>query len=130
MKYRSNMFMRRAALLLLAISPIAACNRAEELPPISGEVTFELSDTLWTYFSFESGAVVGTSRFGDEAQDEAWRVRLDWDIAFCGDLVRTNSGTSGIGQGGILRERTSNFYNLTEAPAEGYETDTDDFPVF
>lgn len=29
-------------------------------------------------------------------------MRKDWDIALCGELIRTNSGTSGVGEGGII----------------------------
>ena len=56
----------------------------------------------WTYYSLETGSVVGQSDFGDEEADEQWRVRKDWDIALCGELIRTNSGTSGVGEGGII----------------------------
>ena len=56
----------------------------------------------WTYYSLETGSVIGLSDFGDEEVDERWRVRKDWDIALCGELIRTNSGTSGVGEGGII----------------------------
>ena len=131
MRYRSNIWSLRTVLFILAISLIiGSCQETIRQPAVSGEVTFALSDTQWTYFSFESGEVVGTSDFGDDAQDAVWRERTDWDIAFCGDLIRTNSGTSGRGIGGIQRNTTDNFYSLTEAPIDGYITDTDDFPVY
>ena len=131
MRYPSNMPMLRTALLILAISlMLVSCQEKVRQPAISGEVSFALSETEWTYFSFETGAVVGTSTYGDDAQDALWRDRTDWDIAFCGDLIRTNSGTSGRGKGGIQRNTTDNFIMLTEAPSEGYITDTDDFPVY
>ena len=44
---------------------------------------------------------MGTSAFGDSSADSEWRQRTDWDIAVCGDLIRTNSGMSGTGNGGI-----------------------------
>ena len=126
------MFTRLTAACIWAISLAAAvsCQVFRGPEPVSGEVTFAISDTEWTYFCFETGAVVGTSEFGDKDQDAEWAVRTDWDIAFCGDYIRTNSGDSGAGKGGIQRNTTDNFYSLTEAPAEGYITDTDDFPLF
>ena len=125
------MSMLRTALFILAISlMLSSCQGTVRQPVLSGEVTFALSDTEWTYFSFETGTVVGTSTFGDDAQDALWRDRTDWDIAFCGDLIRTNSGTSGRGKGGIQRNTTDNYNTLTVAPVEGYIADTDDFPVY
>ena len=125
------MFTRLTAAFILAISVLsAACQRTPGPPPVSGEVSFALSETEWTYFSFETGGVVGTSVFGNLDQDAAWAERTDWDIAFCGDYIRTNSGASGAGLGGIQRNTTDNFFSLTEAPEEGYIIDTDDFVVF
>ena len=36
-----------------------------------------------------------------------------------------NSGTSGHGKGGILRDETHNFQTLKEAPSEGYLIDSE-----
>lgn len=125
------MFTRLTAACILAISLFtSACQQTESTPPVSGEVSFALSGTEWTYFCFETGRVVGTSAFGNSGQDAAWAERTDWDIAFCGDYIRTNSGASGVGYGGIQRNTTDNFFSLTEAPEEGYIIDTDDFVVF
>lgn len=122
--------MRRTALFLLAISLLlTSCQERRRQEPVPGEAVFSLSDTEWSYFSFETQSVVGTSVFGDDAQDALWKERSDWDIAFCGDLIRTNSGTSGNGAGGIQVNTTDNFQMLTEAPLDGYITDTGDFPV-
>ena len=85
-----------------------------------------LSDDQWVYISLETGKKIGTSPLGDAAQDAAWKARTDWDIAFCGELVRTNGGTSGNGQGAIQRVENKSFNALDEAPADGYATDTDD----
>ena len=125
------MFTRLTAACILAISLFAAsCQRTEDPLPVSGEISFALSDTEWTYFCFETGKVVGTSAFGDVDQDASWAERTDWDIAFCGNYLRTNSGSSGVGMGGIQRNTTDNFYTLTEAPLDGYIIDTDDFVLF
>lgn len=53
-----------------------------------------LSDDQWVYISLETGRKIGTSPLGDAAQDAAWKARTDWDIALCGELIRTNGGTS------------------------------------
>ena len=52
-----------------------------------------LSDDRWVYISLETGSKVGESPLGDAAQDAAWKARTDWDIALCGELIRTNGGT-------------------------------------
>ena len=77
---------------------------------------------LWTYYSLEKNKPVGTSRFGNAEQDKQWAARGDWDIAVCGDLIRTNSGTSGNWQGGI-QESQKDYSTLKTAPEEGFETD-------
>ena len=94
-----------------------------------GIVVEGLSDDRWTYFSFSESKVVGTSEFGSGEEDVLWAGRDDWDIAICGEFLRTNSGTSGIGNGGIQRNTITDFYNLTEAPDDGYLEDVDDIVV-
>ena len=90
----------------------------------AGEVTISgLEDGKWTYFSISKGETVGTSTFLSEEEDALWAERTDWDFAICGDYLKTNSGTSGKGSGGILRDTEHNFQTLREAPSEGYLTD-------
>ena len=88
-----------------------------------------LSDDQWVYISLETGNKVGTSPLGDAAQDATWKARTDWDIALCGELIRTNGGTSGDGQGAVQRVQNKSFNALDEAPADGYTTDTDDIVI-
>lgn len=85
-----------------------------------------LNDQTWVYVSLEQGKVVGSSPLGDEEQDAAWKARTDWDFALCGELIRTNSGTSGTGNGGIQSVTNKSFNALDEAPTDGYTIDTDD----
>lgn len=90
----------------------------------AGEVTIRgLEDGKWTYFSIAKGETVGTSTFLSEEEDALWAERTDWDFAICGDHLKTNSGTSGKGSGGILRDTEHNFQTLREAPSDGYLTD-------
>ncbi len=85
-----------------------------------------LNDQTWVYVSLEQGKVVGSSPLGDEEQDAAWKARTDWDFALCGELIRTNGGTSGTGNGGIQSVTNKSFNALDEAPTDGYTVDTDD----
>ena len=85
-----------------------------------------VADQTWVDVSLEEGRTVGTSPLGDAEQDAAWKARADWDIAICGELLHTNSGTSGNGSGGIQSVTNKSFNALDEAPADGYLTDTDD----
>lgn len=94
-----------------------------------GIVIDGLGDDHWTYFSLKDSKVVGTSEFGSDDEDLAWAGRDDWDIAVCGEFLRTNSGTSGHAGGGIQQNTLTDYYNLTEAPVDGYVEDTDDIVV-
>ena len=123
--------MRHTLPFLLSVALAAVCvscregkNGGEGTPNLRGELTLSgLDGEHWTYFSFESGETVGQSDFGDKEQDAAWAGRTDWDLAVCGEYLKTNSGASGSGRGGALRERRQRFESLTEAPSEGYLTD-------
>lgn len=111
--------------VLAAIASACSCRTSEEsLPNISAELTIHgMSDDHWTYFSFEKGEVVGTGKFDDDADDAAWAQRKDWDFAICGDYMKTNSGDSGIGKGGVQKDNEHNYATLTTAPTEGYLPD-------
>ena len=115
-------------IFLCAVAAISFCScrsgEGSDLPPVQDELTISgLSSTKWTYFSFETGQVVGQSTFLSAEEDREWEQRLDWDLAICGDYIKTNGGDSGQGLGGIQRDYTSNFLTLTEAPADGYLID-------
>lgn len=90
------------------------------------EKTVELSglgDDHWTYFSVEDGIIVGTSKFLSEEEDALWAKKSDWDIAICGDYIKTNGGTSGKCLGAIMRDTEHNYLLLEEAPTDGYLID-------
>ena len=63
----------------------------------------------YVYFSFNKGVV--------EVSDP--QASNDWDIAFNRYHVKTNSGTSGKGQGGALKTDKTDFAAVTEAPTTG-----------
>lgn len=67
----------------------------------------------YVYFSFNKGVVEVTDPMTSN----------DWDIAFNRYHVKTNSGTSGKGQGGALRTEGKDFAALKTAPTAGYLAD-------
>lgn len=112
-----------AALVLLASCSDGADNSASgQAVGKSGEMSVTANDAVWTYYSIEQNKVMGTSVFGDSTADSQWKQRTDWDIAICGDLIRTNSGTSGTGNGG-LQVVPQGYNELENAPQSGYITD-------
>jgi hypothetical protein len=120
--------------VLLLLSPSCGKSADEPIPtpPAEGKVVqvgTELTGATecfsrWFYFSFETGETVGVGAATAEA-DAAWKVRADWDIAFHAGDVRTNSGASGLGQGGVCPTGMTLFDQVQEAPAEGYTVDTE-----
>ena len=119
-----------AVLLLAGLSACSDDSSDPVAPPLTNQTrTLEVSEEAWTYLNLTTGEVVGTSPLGDETADEQWKNRTDWDLAFCGDMVRTNSGTSGRGQGG-LQVLDEPYATVLEAPYEGYAVDTDDNEVW
>ena len=110
----------------MTCAAICSCNGGfgKTEPNVAAELTIHgLSKEHWTYFSFEKGEVVGTGKFNDETDDAAWAKRRDWDFAICGDRLKTNSGTSGEGLGGVQKDNEHNFTTLSTAPTDGYIVD-------
>ena len=92
---------RLACLSLLAAAcsaeyPLAtggpAADRMAVIPNVKGR---------WTYFSMVPHTVVGTCAVTDALAQQAYAARTDWDIAIAAGRIRTNSGASGPGDGGI-----------------------------
>ena len=116
--------MKPIIFILICIGLFTSC--ASEKSVIQEEdrlVTLSgLSDTQWTYISLSTGEVVGTSPLNSTEDDAHWRLRTDCDMAVCGKYIRTNSGTSGVGQGGIQSVLTP-YEELTTLPAEEFKVD-------
>jgi len=116
-----------ALMLTLALAFFSAsCNGGSGEPEAQSEkeiVIGGLGDDHWTYFSFDTGAPVGTSVFLSDEEDKTWAARDDWDFAICGDYIKTNGGSSGGGMGGIIKDTQDNYLNIDTAPVEGYSTD-------
>ena len=119
-----------AALLCAGLSACQDDAAAPATPPLVNQTrTVGVEEENWTYLNLESGEVVGTSALGDETADAQWKNRKDWDVAFCGDMVRTNSGTSGNGKGG-LQVLDQPYETVLEAPYDGYAVDQGDNEIW
>jgi hypothetical protein len=104
-------------IIILAVAIVLSCedndNNDENLTK-NTIVIESTSYTDWVYFSFEQGDVVSIT-------DP--KTSLDWDLAFLRNHMRTNSGTSGSGQGGVYDAGQISFEELNEAVSEGYTID-------
>jgi len=67
---------------------------------ITGYTTGVTND--WIYFNLRTGEVFNRTAPNQQIKEGEQLERLNWDIAFCGYHIRTNSGTSGNGKGGAL----------------------------
>jgi hypothetical protein len=71
----------------------------------------------FTYFSFETGAVVTPATPS---------ASVDWDLAFKSTTLISNSGVSGAGTVSVKRHAGADFDALTQADASGYLIDAAD----
>ena len=92
-------------LVLFAVAILSSCrddkHKEHDPIPVKREISLTLEPGKWIYYSISDSTVVGRSDMGDSQQDSEWGERLDWDIAFSESGIRTNSGTSGRGNGGL-----------------------------
>ena len=102
----------------VALVGIVSCEKDDDKEcPCNNYDTKEIvaeSYTDWVYFSFASGDMV---TIADPS------TSLEWDLAFLRNHIRTNSGSSGPGQGGALVSDASSLEALLIAPASGYTVD-------
>ena len=106
---------RLACLSLLAAAcsaehPLAtggpAADRMTVIPNVKGR---------WTYFSMVTQT--------DTLAQQAYAARTDWDIAIADGRIRTNSGTSGPGDGGIAPSPYDYEHTEPDMPAI-FQTDS------
>lgn len=114
-------------LLLSLFALFASCASDEETisdNPNRDVVIKQLSNKTWTYVSLSKSKIMGTSAYGDLRDDEKWAKRTDWDFALCGKFIRTNSGSSGIGNGGIVKVMGINYSEITSPTTKTFVTDS------
>lgn len=107
--------------LVFGALTLASCSRDDnnEVTPNvtdnSKEATVDASASgTWKYFSFEKGKEVTVT---DPKND------LTWDIAFQRYYIKTNSGVSGNGNGGVFKTDSKELSALKQAPTTGYTAD-------
>ena len=97
----SNKLISFLLLLLVFTSSCKDKDADSELQLFNNELIITLEPGKWVYYSISDSIVRGKSDIGSEEQDLEWKDRLDWDIALSEYGIRTNSGTSGRGNGGL-----------------------------
>lgn len=121
--------------VLLASLSFISCRdkvRAESEPvPVRRELTLTLEPGKWIYYNISDSTIMGKSDIGDAEQDAEWHDRIDWDIALSEAGLRTNSGTSGRGNGGLAIISDSLYNTQKESSLMGleYKPDTLDVTV-
>jgi len=118
-------------LLALTLVLLVSC-RKEDAPrvpvPVETETEIQLRTGYWAYYNIKESSTVGYGIIGDSIDDAEWFARLDWDIAFSENGIRTNSGTSGRGKGGIrIQPTVPDSLNLSEY--EEYRYQFSDFSI-
>ncbi len=94
---------------MLSVDPIERYTAART-------IEVDASDgTSWTHISLRDGALVTLE--GEAAED------LGWDLAISRTLFRSNSGTSGAGQGGAVLLGELALADVATMPAEGFTED-------
>lgn len=119
-------------ILLTGIALFSSCDKDHLFDPKDtedGVVQIISRDyTRWVFFSFEKGDTIGSCDAQDVTENADWKKRTDWDIAFHRQDIKTNSGVSGDGDGGIIavEQDEFDFKAVTQAPELGYQVDKPD----
>lgn len=100
---KKNILKGWLAIVILPVMMVACVDYDAEpfigktLPRVTGYSTGVTND--WLYFNLQTGETFNEIAPNRDLPEGKQKNRTDWDIAFCGYRLRTNSGTSGIGQG-------------------------------
>tara|TARA_B100000686_G_scaffold329868_1_gene391472 strand:+ start:796 stop:1413 length:618 start_codon:yes stop_codon:yes gene_type:complete len=110
-----NISLRTVAFfLLMTVILVAPSIRAEVK---EATVTIDATNReAFAFFSFDTGK---------EVPVEDQNISLDWDLGLKRTEVIVNGGSSGNGKGGALILEKAKFSEITEAPADGYVSDTE-----
>lgn len=120
------------SVLLASITFISCRDKVKnesEPVPVKRELTLTLEPGKWIYYNISDSTVMGTSDIGDTEQDAEWHDRNDWDIALSELGIRTNSGTSGRGNGGLAVISDSLYNTVKEYSLMGLEYKPDTLSV-
>ena len=91
---------------LLGCLTMTACVDYDDIQPFNGKTLPRKSGYStgvtndWIYFNLRTGEMFNAYGVNKDIKEGEQYDRTDWDLAFCGYVLRTNSGTSGIGRGG------------------------------
>lgn len=110
--------MNKILLVAIALLALTACDN-EKAPKssVANQVVIDATDHAhFIYFSFKNGK---TMKLTDEEASKS----MDWDIAFRANYPRTNGGTSGKGQGAVIKTEMFDFDNIVSVPQEGQWTE-------
>lgn len=119
-------------MLALSVAILSGCaddNGSDAAKKVEGTMQIDNKTDAWTYVSLTQNRVVGTCALGDTVSERQWAQRSDWDIAVCGGMIRTNSGTSGSGNGGIT-STSAPYESVDVAPETDYHVDTDTLKIW
>lgn len=96
------------------------------LPRVTGYSTGVTND--WLYYNLTTGETRNVLAPNREWTEGDQLESLDWDIAFCGYRIRTNSGTSGPGKGGAVDVGYGNYdrwTSVSQVASLDYQPDND-----
>lgn len=107
-------------LSILSLFSFASCDDdggepEPDLPLEAQTATDVHADEGFAFYDLESGQML--------SKEDS--TGTEWDLAFSGSTILTNSGVSGPGQGGA-QIVAGLFDEFTAAPADGYDVDTAD----
>ena len=108
-----------AALLTSCVSYDAEPFTGKVLPRTTGYTTGVTND--WLYINLRTGQMFNRNKVNGDIIEGEQKDRTDWDIAFCGYRIRTNSGTSGKGLGGAADlgySRYETWQTITQLPKD------------
>lgn len=114
MKNRSIKLLSLAAALIVLFS---SCDDNTDEPVVLETITTEVTATSytdWVYYSLSQDTIVAVT---DPATSNAW------DLGFMRNHIRTNGGSSGNGNGGVLDAGVVDFDAYSAAPETGYLVD-------
>ena len=125
--------------LLLGCLTMFSCVDYDDIQPFTGKTLPRKSGYStgvtndWIYFNLRTGESFNTYTVNKDIKEGEQINRTDWDLAFCGYTMRTNSGTSGIGQGGAADLGYGGYDDWTsvsQLPSDlEWVVDTDDVRV-